>query len=79
LFAGKQRSRTYVFWLVIFILGFLSPIAIPLILKADMSDGLKALVPGILAFRGQEVLMIVAGIGMGKENLTHVKTGVFCF
>ena len=66
----------YYVGLAIFILGFLSPLAIPLLLKTNLRDGLKTLVSGLLVFGGPEILMILAGLVMGKENLTALKTKV---
>jgi nitrate reductase gamma subunit len=72
----QSKSRFY-FGLFIFILGFLSPLAIPLVLKTNLSAGIKTAISGALAVGGPEILMIIAGIIMGKENLAMVKAKVF--
>jgi hypothetical protein len=72
-----QNKSRYYFGLVIFILGFLSPLAIPLVLKTDLSDGIKTAISGALAVGAPEVLMILAGVIMGKENLAVLKAKVF--
>ena len=71
-----QNKVRYYIGLAIFILGFASPLAIPLVLKTDLSDALKTIISGSLAFGGPEALMILAGVVMGKENLAALKTKI---
>lgn len=71
-----QSKPRYYLGILIFILGFASPLAIPFILKTNLNDGLKTAVSGILAIGGPEILMILAGVIMGKENLTALKQKV---
>jgi hypothetical protein len=68
-----QNKGRYYFGLAIFILGFASPLAIPLVLKTELSDSVKTAISGMLALGGPEILMIIAGVVMGKENLTALK------
>jgi hypothetical protein len=74
-----QSKTRYYLGVIIFILGFLSPLAIPLVLKTNLSAGIKTAISGALAVGGPEILMIIAGIIMGKENLAMVKAKVFSF
>jgi hypothetical protein len=74
-----QSKTRYYLGVIIFILGFLSPLAIPLVLKTNLSAGIKTAISGALAVGGPEILMIIAGIIMGKENLAMVKARIFSF
>ena len=57
----------------ILVVGFLSPLLIPLILSTDWSDGLKSVVTGLLAFGIPELFMILAVAVMGKQGYQFLK------
>lgn len=57
----------------ILILGFLSPLLIPVVLASSMSDGLKTILSGGLALGIPEVFMIIAIAIMGKDGYEYLK------
>jgi len=57
---------------VIFVSGFLSPLLIPWVLSTSLSDGLKAVISGGLAFGIPELFMILAAAVMGKQGFNYV-------
>ena len=60
----------------ILIVGFLSPLFIPLVLSTSLSDGLKAILSGLLAFGIPEIFMIIAVAVMGKEGFNYIMGGL---
>jgi len=68
-----QNKGRYYLGLIIFVLGFFSPLAISMVLNANLSDGVKTAISSILAIGGPEVLMILSGVIMGKDNLAALK------
>lgn len=58
--AQKPNGRL---WLgaAILVLGFLSPLLIPLVISSDWTAGTKSVITGLLAFGIPEVFMILAG------------------
>lgn len=67
----------FVLGVVILIIGFLSPLLIPLITKTGWSIGVKTTVSGLLAFGIPEIFMIVAVAVMGKPGYEFIKKTVF--
>ena len=57
----------------ILVIGFLSPLLIPLVTRADWSVGLKATVSGLLAFGIPEIFMLIAVAVMGKAGYEYIK------
>lgn len=64
---------------VILIIGFLSPLLIPLVTKTGWSIGVKTTVSGLLAFGIPEIFMIVAVAIMGKPGYEFLKRKAFRF
>ena len=60
----------------ILVLGFLSPLLIPLVLSSNWSDGVKSVVTGLLAFGIPELFMILAVAVMGKEGYQFLRERV---
>ena len=60
----------------ILIIGFLSPLLIPLVLATSWPDGLKAILSGILAFGVPELFMIIAVAIMGKQGFNYIMGGL---
>jgi hypothetical protein len=60
----------------ILIIGFMSPLLIPLITSTNWSVGLKSTVSGLLAFGIPEVLMLIAVAVMGKQGYEFIKSKV---
>lgn len=61
---------------IVLILGFLSPLLIPFILKSGMSDTMKSLLSGLLAFGIPELFMLMAVAIMGKKGYGYLKQKV---
>lgn len=59
--------------IVIFALGFLSPLLIPLVGMTDWPVSVKALVSGVLAFGVPELFMLLAVVVMGKPGYQFMK------
>ncbi len=62
--------------LIVFIFGFLCPLLIPFVLNTEWNTTVKSILSGVLGIGGPEVLMILAGVIMGKENLDRVKNKI---
>jgi hypothetical protein len=60
----------------ILIIGFLSPLLIPLVLATSWGDGIKALLSGLLAFGIPEIFMIIAVAVMGKQGFNYIMRGL---
>lgn len=58
---------------VILVVGFLSPLLIPLVVASNWSAPTKSLISGLLAFGIPEVFMIVAIAVMGKKGYELIK------
>ena len=60
----------------ILIIGFLSPLLIPLVLATSWNDGIKAVLSGLLAFGIPEIFMIFAVAVMGKQGFNYIMRGL---
>jgi hypothetical protein len=60
----------------ILVIGFMSPLLIPLITSTNWSVGLKTTVSGLLAFGIPEVFMLIAVAVMGKQGYEFIKSKV---
>lgn len=58
---------------VILVVGFLSPLLIPLVVASNWSAATKSLISGLLAFGIPELFMIVAIAVMGKKGYELIK------
>ena len=58
---------------IILIVGFLSPLLIPLVLSSGFSAGVKSVISGLLAFGIPELFMLIAVEVMGKEGFNYFK------
>ena len=65
--------------LIIFVVGFSSPLLIPLVSASDLSTKWKAIVSGALAVGIPEVFSIVAVAIMGKSGFNYMKERIFGF
>ncbi len=64
---------------IIFIVGFLSPLLIPIVTSSDLSTGWKATLSGLLALGIPELFMIIAAAVAGKEGFSYIKSKIFGF
>jgi hypothetical protein len=65
--------------LIILIIGFISPLFIPLVSASGLSTKWKALISGALALGIPEIFSIVAIAIMGKSGFNTIKEGFFRF
>lgn len=79
--AAEQQPSGWRFrlGLIIFVVGFSSPLLIPLVSASDLSTKWKAIVSGALAVGIPEVFSIVAVAIMGKSGFNYMKERIFGF
>ena len=65
--------------LIILVVGFLSPLAIPLVTATELSSKWKAIISGALAVGIPEVFSVVAIAIMGKAGFNYIKGRIFGF
>jgi len=65
--------------MIILVVGFLSPLAIPLVTATELSSKWKAMISGALAVGIPEVFSIVAIAIMGKAGFNYIKARIFGF
>jgi hypothetical protein len=65
--------------LIIFVVGFSSPLLIPLVTASELSTKWKTLISGALAVGIPEIFSIVAIAVMGKSGFNHIKERFFDF
>ena len=61
----------------ILVIGFTSPLLIPLVTGTSWSLGVKTTVSGLLAFGIPEVFMLIAVAIMGKQGYEYIKEKAF--
>jgi hypothetical protein len=59
--------------IIIMVVGFLSPLLIPLVVASNLSSSVKTVVSGLLAFGIPEVFMLLAAVVMGKQGFEYIK------
>lgn len=64
---------------IVFVVGFLSPLLIPVVARTGLPTEWKALISGALAVGVPEVLSILAVAIMGKEGFNTIKGRFFGF
>jgi hypothetical protein len=63
----------------VIVVGFLSPLLIPLVASTNWSIGLKSAVSGLLALGIPEVFMIIGVAIVGKDGYQFLKGKLFAF
>lgn len=63
----------------ILVVGFMSPLLIPLVIGSDLPVSYKNLLSGLLAFGIPEIFMIIAVAIMGKQGFEFIKGKAFKF
>jgi len=61
----------------VLVIGFLSPLFIPLVLSSGLSAGVKSVLSGFLALGIPELFMLIAVGILGKEGFQYLKTKFF--
>jgi hypothetical protein len=67
------------FGMIVFAVGFLSPLLIPVIAATDLSTKWKATISGLLSVGIPELFSIAAIALMGKPGFNYFKTRIFIF
>lgn len=70
---GPNSIAKLRFGVVILVIGFLSPLLIPLVLASDWSVATKGIISGLLTFGIPELFMVLAIIVMGKPGYEYIK------
>lgn len=78
-YAHSQSGWRLRLGLVIFIIGFASPLLIPLVTASGLSTQWKTIISGALAVGIPEVFSIVAVAIMGKSGFDYMKERFFTF
>lgn len=73
-----QKSKIFI-GTTILVVGFLSPLLIPMVLDSDFSDANKKILSGLLAFGVPELFMLIAVAVMGKQGYEFIKSKLFKF
>ncbi len=71
--ADKQSKTRFRLGVTIFVIGFLSPLLIPLVTATDLPTKWKAIISGALALGIPELFSIIAIAIMGKQGFLHLK------
>jgi len=70
----SQKSKTKLrLGAVILVVGFLSPLLIPLVVASNWSAATKSIISGLLAFGIPELFMLLAIVVMGKQGYEYIK------
>lgn len=69
----KKSNTKLIIGCAILIVGFLSPLLIPLVVGSDMPLSYKNVLTGLLAFGIPELFMIIAVAVMGKQGYEFIK------
>jgi hypothetical protein len=64
---------------IIFVVGFLSPLLIPIVTSSNLSTGWKATLSSLLALGIPELFMLIAAAVAGKEGFIYIKSKIFGF
>jgi hypothetical protein len=64
---------------VIMVVGFLSPLLIPVVVASNLSASVKTVISGLLAFGIPEIFMLLAVVVMGKQGFEYIKNKVKTF
>lgn len=62
---------------IILVVGFMSPLLIPLVIGSDLPVSYKNILSGLLAFGIPEIFMIIAIAIMGKQGFEFIKEKTF--
>ena len=75
---GLTRGRLYTGG-TIFVMGFLSPLLVPLVTSSPLPVEWKTVISGLLLIGIPELAMLVAAAVMGKEGFNYLKQKLFGF
>jgi hypothetical protein len=69
----KEKSKgKFRLGVVILVVGFLSPLLIPLVVASNWSAATKSIISGLLAFGIPELFMLLAIVVMGKPGYEYI-------
>ena len=69
----SNNRKRFLLGIIVFVIGFISPLAIPVVIHSSLNVTLKGVLSGILAFGFPEFMILISGAIMGKENLNTLK------
>jgi hypothetical protein len=75
---GQMRWRLRL-GVIVFVIGFLSPLLIPLVTASELPTKWKAVISGFLAVGIPELFSIIAIAIMGKPGFNYIKKQFFAF
>ncbi|MEJ2594904.1 MAG: hypothetical protein P8100_07205 [bacterium] len=75
--ANKPPLRRLILGGIVFGTGFFSPLLIPLVIASSLSEGIKALLSGLLALGIPELFMIIAAAILGKPGFSYLKQKIY--
>jgi hypothetical protein len=75
--AAQIPQGRLILGVTILVIGFMSPLLIPLVTGTSWSVGVKTTVSGLLAFGIPEVFMLIAVAVMGKQGYEYIKNRAF--
>ena len=75
---GLPKSRLYAGG-AIFVIGFLSPLLVPLVTSSSLPVGWKTTISGLLLVGVPELAMLLAVAVMGKEGFSYLKQLLYSF
>jgi len=71
---APQKSKTkLIIGTGILVVGFFSPLLIPLVVASNWSAATKSVISGLLAFGIPELFMLLAIVVMGKQGYEYIK------
>jgi hypothetical protein len=77
--AQQSSAWRFRFGMIVFAVGFLTPLLIPVIAATDHSTKWKVTISGLLSVGIPELFSIVAIALMGKSGFNYLKTHIFIF
>jgi len=75
---GLTKRRLYTGG-AIFVIGFLSPLLVPLVTASPLPVGWKTAISGLLLVGVPELAMLIAVVVMGKDGFNYLKQLIFGF
>ena len=73
----ETSNSKLILGVLILIVGFMSPLLMPLVIGSDLSVSYKNILSGLLAFGIPEIFMVVAVAVMGKQGYEFIKEKAF--
>ncbi len=72
----KHSKTKLTIGVIVLVLGFFSPLLIPLVVASNWSTATKSIIVGLLAFGIPELFILLAVVVMGKPGYQYIKAKV---